>query len=149
MSLNFKTVNINSSTYPILTKEQISAVLVPISIILIEEEIVAPTDSGPVFESTGSAETSTDSGTPPVIIDNDPVITKDDVALRVPGGTVTVGELMSLILNDFELGAYDGGSEGIRGGKVAFEIIGPDGNPLGGGSDTDAPSGGSAPRGRA
>jgi hypothetical protein len=149
MSLNFKTVNINSSTYPILTKEQISAVLVPVTIVLIEEEIIAPTDSGPVFESTGSTETSTGSGTPPVIIDNVPYITNDDVATRGPWGEITVGQLTAEIIRDFEEGAYAGGSEGVRGGKVSFEIIGPDGNPLGGGSDTDAPSGGSAPRGRA
>lgn len=132
MSLNFKTANLNSSTYPILTKEQISSVLSPVSMVLTEEGIVEPSDTGTVVESASpeappevivvEVEVTSTGSAAPVIIDNVPYITKNNTASRGPWGEISVGELMAEIIRDFEEGTYAGGPEGIRGGKLAFEI---------------------------
>ena len=111
MSLSFKTVNLFSSTYCTITQEQIQQILSPVSIVLVEEQVVEPQSTGPQMESTGS--TSEPLGDV-LILDNIPYITEDDVATRGPWGEITVGELTKSIVDDFENRTF--GSDGTTAG---------------------------------
>jgi len=103
-----------------LTKEQIDAVLYPVTIVLSEEAVLAE-DTGPVMESTTE---TTGSGviTDVFISDGIPPIDEDTVVSRGPFGEITVGQLQKEILDSFREGTY--ANPEVGGGKLAFEIQG-------------------------
>jgi hypothetical protein len=114
MSLSFKTININSSTKVLLSREQIDFVLKPVQIILVQpQEIVTATDTGPIIDSPAADSAELDSDIDVLISDGIP-ITEDDVATRGPYGEITVGELTKSVIDDFENGAF--GSDGTTSG---------------------------------
>jgi len=151
MSLSFKTVNLFSSTYCTITQEQIQQVLIPVSIILTEEQIIEPESTGPQVDSASSSSAPSTSEIDVLILDNIPYITKDDVAVTIPGGQITVGELTAEIIRAFQNDTYAGAAEGILGGKIAFQIQGEGptrgGTSSGGGSNSSGTP--SVPGGRA
>lgn len=123
MSLSFKTISLYSSAASVLTKEQIDAVLYPVTIVLTEEAVLAE-DNGPVMESTTE---TTGSGVVVVgaevyVSDDVPPVDEDTTASFGPWGVITVGELQKEILDSFREGTY--ANPEVGGGKLAFEIQG-------------------------
>lgn len=120
MSLSFKTVNLLASAASILTKEQIDAVLYPVTIVLTEEAVLAE-DTGPVMESTAETTGSAPSLNDDVFIsDGTPTITEDDVISRGPWGDITVRDLEKEIIDSFREGTY--ANPEVGGGKLSFEV---------------------------
>jgi len=124
MSLSFKTININSSTKVLLSREQIDFVLKPVQIILVQPEDLAAIDTGPIIDSPAADSAELDSGIDVLISDDIPIITEDDEVNvvftgegggKTGGGTITVGELTKSVIDDFEAGAY--GSDGTTSGE--------------------------------
>jgi len=136
MSLSFKTVNLFSSTYCTVTQEQIQQILSPVSIVLVEEQVVEPQSTGPQMESTGSnSEPLGVVVTPPDSIPyNIPNNNEDDADIR---------KMTEIIIEDFVTGAYgsdgttdgqDGSSSGIASprGKLIRDRLNPEGEPSNG-----------------
>ena len=118
MSLSFKTVNLLASAASILTKEQIDAVLYPVTIVLTEEAVLAE-DTGPVMEST--AETTGSAVVDDVFVsDGVPTVDEDTVVSRGPWGDITVRDLEKEILDSFREGTY--ANPEVGGGKLSFEV---------------------------
>lgn len=165
MSLSFKTININSSTKVLLSREQIDFVLKPVQIILVPEEIVVPTDTGPIIDSPAADSEELSSDADVLISDGIPYIEEtDEVDVvftgegggRTGGGRITVGELTKSVVDDFETGAFgsDGTAAGPSGetvgtasprGRLTIDRINPDGST----SDGFNSDGSSGPSGRA
>lgn len=148
MSLSFKTVGIKSSTALNITKEQIDAVLYPVSIVLTEEVILAE-DAGPVIESTAERTGSAPSINDDVFVsDGVPPITRDTIVSIGPWGAITVGTLQKEILDSFRESTYDNPDMGA--GKLAIEFDGGFGLGTGGGnSDSTTRTGTGGPTGKA
>lgn len=135
MSLSFKTININSSTKVLLSREQIDFVLKPVQIILVQpQEIVTATDTGPIIDSPAADSAELDSGIDVLISDGIPYIKEtDEVDVvftgggggRTGGGRITVGELTKSVIDDFEAGAYGGDGTTAGPGGSSSGILAP------------------------
>jgi len=117
MSLSFKTINLVSPTYPTTTLEQIQQILVPISIVLTEEEGSSPPDTGTQTQSTGSNTRSAGSGSDSEYVVNVDIpidLPESNVVARTPWGEVTREELVDAILSEFLEDSTDTGGGGRR-----------------------------------
>jgi len=111
MSLSFKTINLVSPTYPTTTLEQIQQILVPVSIVLTEEEVSSPSDTGTQTQSTGENTRSAGSGSDSEYVVNVDIpfdLPESNVVARTPWGEVTREELVDAILSEFLDDSTDG-----------------------------------------
>lgn len=163
MSLNFKYTNINSSTKVLLTREQIDFVLIPVQITLQQpEEVVQPSDTGPIMESTASTSTNVVNVAEDLLqstLENPlgNIITNNTIVVEDPTGRtrgITAQQLTLEVIRDFENRTYGsngtttGGGRTVAGGEVVGTkfagTISPRGRYIperyGDGTETDADS---------
>lgn len=162
MSLSFKTININSSTKVLLSREQIDFVLKPVQIVLVQpEEIVVPTDTGPIIDSPAADSEELSSDADVLISDGIPYIKETDVidvvftgdgGGRTGRGRITIGELTKSVIDEFERGAFGSSTAPGPGGasssgvaspktKLVLDQINPDDSASDGFNEDGTPSG--------